>query len=75
MAEDAFASSGRAGLANMLRGALKPLEAQGRGFSHGHGKQNGLPNGLDEVTATMDCCAAQPAEQDNIIRSAVEAYN
>ena len=34
--EDDFASSSEVGLAHLVRSALKPLEAQGRSFSHGH---------------------------------------
>ena len=35
-AEDDFASSGDFGLAALLRALIKALEAQGRGFAHGH---------------------------------------
>ena len=36
--DDDFASTGEPGIANFPRSALKPLEAQGRGFTHGHEK-------------------------------------
>jgi len=36
--EDDFASNGQIGIAEIPRSALKPLEAQGRGFTHGHEK-------------------------------------
>ena len=36
--EDDFASRMQLGIAQFPRTALKPLEAQGRGFTHGHEK-------------------------------------
>ena len=36
--EDDFASTGEIGIAHFVRAILKPLEAQGRGFSHSHEK-------------------------------------
>ena len=36
--EDDFASTGDFGVAGMARGVVKALEAQGRGFAHGHEK-------------------------------------
>ena len=36
--EDDFASTGQIGIAQFPRSALKPLESQGRGFTHGHQK-------------------------------------
>merc|ERR1712102_201209 len=36
--EDDFASDIQIGIAQVPRSALKPLEAQGRGFTHGHEK-------------------------------------
>ncbi len=41
--EDDFASSIQIGIAQFPRSALKPLEAQGRGFTHGHGKIISVP--------------------------------
>ena len=41
--EDDFASTGEIGIAHFVRAALKPLEAQGRGFSHGHEKVISVP--------------------------------
>ena len=41
--EDDFASTGEIGIAHFVRSALKPLEAQGRGFSHGHEKVISVP--------------------------------
>ena len=41
--EDDWASTSEPGIANFVRSGLKPLEAQGRGFTHGHGKYIGVP--------------------------------
>lgn len=42
--EDAFASSGQPGLAGFPGASLMPLEAQGRGFVHGHRKVHAVPS-------------------------------
>lgn len=44
MYEDDIASSGEPGLANFATSMIEPLEAQGRGFAHGHKKVTGLPS-------------------------------
>ena len=41
--EDDYASNGEPGIANFATSMLEPLEAQGRGFSHGHKKVKGVP--------------------------------
>ena len=41
--EDDYATTGEPGIGNILRSLLKPIEAQGRGFSHGHQKSNSAP--------------------------------
>ena len=41
--EDDFASTLQIGIAELPRAALKPLEAQGRGFTHGHEKIISVP--------------------------------
>ena len=41
--EDDFASTLQIGIAEFPRSALKPLEAQGRGFAHGHEKIISVP--------------------------------
>ena len=41
--EDDFASTLQIGVAEFPRAALKPLEAQGRGFTHGHAKIISVP--------------------------------
>ena len=42
--EDHLASNGSNGLADFVEALLMPLEAQGRGFAHGHKKIIALPN-------------------------------
>ena len=42
-AEDDFCSSGDFGVDGLLRAVVKALEAQGRGFAHGHEKTHGEP--------------------------------
>ena len=41
--EDDYATTGQVGIAQLPRSALKPLEAQGRGFTHGHEKIISVP--------------------------------
>ena len=41
--EDDFASSGDLGVSGFLRCLIKVLEAQGRGFAHGHEKHHSEP--------------------------------
>ena len=41
--EDDFSSSGTVGLAGCVRALIKALEAQGRGFAHGHEKAHSEP--------------------------------
>ena len=42
--DDHLASNGALGVAEFVESVLMPLEAQGRGFSHGHKKVISLPN-------------------------------
>ncbi len=41
--EDCDASDGNPGIANFMSCMVEPLEAPGRGFSHGHKKVTGVP--------------------------------
>ena len=41
--EDCYASNGNPGIAHFMTCMLEPLEAQGRGFEHGHKKVTGIP--------------------------------
>ena len=56
--EDDYASNGEPGLANFATAVLDPLEAQGRGFSHGHKKTMGVPR-------TAEAKLRQMFEQDD----------
>ena len=73
--EDGWASDGRRGLANWLRMLLKALEAQGRGFVHGHAKYMGHPNGKEElqrllaaIQASLESGATQLADVEILER-------
>merc|ERR1712185_550031 len=64
--EDDFASNIQIGIAQFPRSALKPLEAQGRGFTHGHEKIISVPRmraaKLKELF-TENRTAKQPADE------------
>ena len=67
--EDGWASDGKRGLANWLVTLLKALEAQGRGFTHGHGKYIGHPNGreeLQQLLAELDADASQTELEESV---------
>ena len=51
--EDDPASNGEPGLGNFASGMLEPLEAQGRGFGHGHKKVVGVPRASEEKLRRM----------------------
>jgi len=55
--EDDFASNGDFGLAAFLRALIKALEAQGRGFAHGHEKLHGEPRtkAIDIIQLFLGC--------------------
>jgi hypothetical protein len=55
--EDDFASSGDFGVAALLRALLKALEAQGRGFAHGHEKLHSEPitKAIDIIQLFLGC--------------------
>ena len=52
--EDDFASNGLCGLAGFTTAFLKCLEAQARGFAHGHGKIHSLTGCVQGMMDTMD---------------------
>ena len=58
--EDDYASNGSPGLANFMTSLFEPLEAQGRGFAHGHKKVNGVPTAR---VATLKKAFANSDEQ------------
>jgi len=51
--EDEYMTNGSPGLANFLACLIEPLESQGRGFSHGHKKVNGVPHTRIETMEKM----------------------
>ena len=65
--EDDYATTCQIGLAQLVRSALKPLEAQGRGFEHGHEKLMCVPRAraarLKELF-TRSAAAAEHAEDE-----------
>jgi len=71
--EDGWVSNGRRGLANYLRMFLKAIEAQGRGFTHGHAKYAGCPNGKEELQQLVVDLAA--GEADSAIRQHLQQFN
>jgi len=76
MYEDDIASSGEPGLANFATSMIEPLEAQGRGFAHGHKKVTGLPSvsvrKLKEMFAKSDDALTEFLDEmrEQIIRAA-----
>ena len=52
--EDDLASNGFCGVAGLTAALLKCLEAQARGFAHGHGKTHSVPNGTKELYDSLD---------------------
>ena len=61
--EDDFACNGLRGIADFVQALLKIIEAQARGFSHGHGKTHSVPDGL---TALETCLREVLAEIANV---------
>ena len=65
--EDDYATTCQIGLAQLVRSALKPLEAQGRGFEHGHEKLMCVPRAraarLKELF-TRSAAAAEHGEDE-----------
>jgi hypothetical protein len=87
--EDDFASNGLRGLADFATALFKCIEAQARGFAHGHGKVHGIPEGtrgclrcLEEVVAEIramqeDSGGLHPAEEhvEAVVKRKTESYN
>ena len=61
--EDDFASNGLRGIADFVQALLKVIEAQARGFAHGHGKTHSVPDGL---TTLETCLRGAVAEIANL---------
>ena len=64
--EDDFASNGLRGLADFTTAIFKCIEAQARGFAHGHGKVHSIPDG---VTGLMQCLEKVTAEITKLQKS------
>ena len=82
--EDDFASSGARGVVDYVLAALKVIEAQMRGYAHGHAKTHSVPNGHDEQQRIMERFVSQvaalgddvdKAKIDELAKAATEAYN
>ena len=52
--EDDYASSGLRGLADFVKALLKCIEAQARGFAHGHGKIHSVPDGIQGLLGSLE---------------------
>jgi hypothetical protein len=87
--EDDFASNGLRGLADFVTALFKCIEAQMRGFAHGHGKVHSIPDGVlgllqclkdvvEQINTIIDTSGGeQPAEEvvDSIVASHTKSYN
>ena len=67
--EDDYATTCQIGLAQLVRSALKPLEAQGRGFAHGHGKYISVPRARAAHLKALfaRCAAATEHGEDELV--------
>ena len=70
--EDDFATSGVPGLAGFATAAFEPLEAQGRGFQHGHRKVCGLPSPLPELQEDI---LVHSTNMDDELPDKISAHN
>ena len=52
--EDDFASNGLRGLADFVASLFRCMEAQARGFAHGHGKGHSIPDGTRDLLQCLD---------------------
>ena len=52
--EDDYASSGLRGLADFVTAVFKVIEAQARGFSHGHGKTHSIPDATQDLLRVLE---------------------
>ena len=64
--EDDFASSGDLGIAALVRALIKALEAQGRGFAHGHEKLHSEPRtkAIDIIQLFLGCRSIGATEHE-----------
>ena len=61
--EDDYATHCQIGIAQLVRAGLKPLEAQGRGFAHGHGKYISVPRTRAARLSSLFARAAAATER------------
>ena len=87
--EDDFASNGLRGFADFVTAFFKCIEAQARGFAHGHGKVHSIPDGtlgllkcledvLKEIQAIQEASGGErPAEDliEGTVARRTQAYN
>ena len=87
--EDDFASNGLRGLADFVASVFKCMEAQARGFAHGHGKVHSIPDGTHDLRQCLDDVVQEikelqaagggshPAEDiaEGIVKRIVDSYN
>jgi len=87
--EDDFASNGLRGLADFVAALFKCMEAQARGFAHGHGKVHSIPDGtrdllqcVEDVVQQIEALqalggGAHPADEivEGIVKTNVDSYN
>ena len=73
--DDDWASSANPGLGGMVVAAFEPLEAQGRGFQHGHRKVHGRPAGIVQLWKSLmqNMLSAEHCEDE--LRSSVKSHN
>ncbi|CAE7242551.1 unnamed protein product [Symbiodinium microadriaticum] len=73
--DDDWASSATPGLSGMVVAAFEPLEAQGRGFQHGHRKVRGRPAGIVQLWKSLmqNMLSAEHCEDE--LRSSVKSRN
>ena len=64
--DDDYASTGFPGIANFVRSLLKPLEAQGHGFSHGHEKVISVPRMRAARLKALFVCSAKDGTEDEL---------
>ena len=60
--EDDLCSNGFCGLAAFAAALLKVIEAQQRGFAHGHGKVHSVPDGSKELHDSLDSVVREIAK-------------
>ena len=82
--EDDLCSNGFCGLAGFAAAVLKVIEAQQRGFAHGHGKVHSVPDGSKELRDSLDSVVREinsgeihPADEviDAVANKEMQSYN